>query len=104
MRLRVAVGGVLVVAAAAVAAWALAFPQGSLSATLVRATADCAAVATLGLAVVPLLDDGRHRAELARHAAAPLAVAAALWLVAELTRLIAGAADAAAVGVGQLGA
>ena len=43
-------GGVLVVAAA----WSLAYPQNSLTGTLVRALADCAAVITLGLAVVPI--------------------------------------------------
>ena len=36
-------GGVLVVAAALVAGWSLAYPQNSLTDTLVRALADCAA-------------------------------------------------------------
>ena len=40
-------GGVLVVAAASLAAWSLAYPQNSLTGTLMRALADCAAVITL---------------------------------------------------------
>ena len=60
-------GGVLVVAAASVAAWSLAYPQNSLTGTLVRALADCAAVITLGLAVVPMLDTDRYRGELTRR-------------------------------------
>jgi putative copper resistance protein D len=103
-RLRVAAGAVLVVAAASVMAWSLAYPQGALTATLVRAVADCAAVVTLGLAVVPMLDDARHRAELKRNAATPLAAASALWLAAELTRMVVAAADAAAVPLRSLGA
>jgi putative copper resistance protein D len=103
-RVRLAAGGALVVVAAAVAAWALAYPQSSLSETLVRAIADCAAVVTLGLAVVPMLDDDRHRREVVDRAARPLAAAAAIWLMAELTRLIVAAADAAAVPFGRLGA
>ena len=55
-------GGVLVVAAASVAAWSLAYPQNSLTGTLARALADCAAVITLGLAVVPMLDSDRTAA------------------------------------------
>jgi putative copper resistance protein D len=90
-------GGLLVVVAASVAAWALAYPQNSLAATLVRALADCAAVITLGLAVVPMLDIDRYRDELTHRASAPLATAAAVWLLAELTRLIVAAAQAAAV-------
>jgi copper resistance protein D len=96
--------GTLVVAAASVAAWALAYPQSSLPVTLVRAIADCAAVICLGLAVVPMLDDQRYRSELTRRATAPLAAVGAVWLVAELGRLIVGAAQAAAVPVWRLGA
>jgi putative copper resistance protein D len=103
-RLRTAAGGALVVAAASVTAWALAYPQGSLTATLVRALADCSAVATLGLAVVPMFDDDRHRGELMRNTATPLAAAGAIWLVAELTRMIVAAAEAAEVPAGRLGA
>jgi copper resistance protein D len=60
-------------------------------------------VVTLGLAAVPMLDDDRHRAELIRRAGAALAVAAAVWLVAELTRLIVATAEASAVPAGRLG-
>jgi len=102
-RRRTLAGGALVVAAGSVAAWSLAYPQSSLTITLVRAVADCAAVVTLGLAAVPMLDDDRYRDELTRRAGAPLAVAAALWLVAELTRLILATAEAAAVPVERLG-
>ena len=68
-----------------------------------RAVADCAAVVSLGLAAVPMLDDERYRDELIRRATAPLAVAGAVWLVAELSRLIVAAAQAAAVPVWRLG-
>jgi putative copper resistance protein D len=104
MRVRVAVGGALVVLAAAATAWALAYPQSSLSATSVRAIADCAAVLTLGLAVVPMLDNDRHRCELVDRAARPLALAAATWLLAELARLIVAAAEVTGMSVFRLGA
>lgn len=96
-------GGVLVVAAACAAAWALARPELSPAGSAVRAVADCAAVATLGLAAVPFLDTGRHRAELSRTAAAPCGVAAAVWTVAEAVRLIVATAQAAALPVGAVG-
>ena len=102
-RRRAVAGGTLIVAAASVAAWSLAYPQGSLAATLVRAVADCAAVTTLGLAVVPMLDVDRYRDELIGRATVPLAAAGAVWLVAELTRLVVSAAQAAAVPVTRLG-
>ena len=54
-RLRPAVGAAVVVAAA-VLGWALAFPQNSLGGTLIRAIADCSAVVTLGLTMVPMFD------------------------------------------------
>lgn len=95
-------GGMLVVVAASAAAWALAYPQSSLSMTLMRAVADCAAVVCLGLAVLPMLDDERYRRELAGRATVPMAAAGAVWLVAELGRLIMAAAQAAAVGVWRL--
>ncbi len=98
-----AIGGVAVVLGAAVAAWALASPQAAPAATVVRALADCAAAATLGLSVVPMLDAGRHREELTQRAAGPLTWAAAFWLVAELCRLVVGAAAAAAVPVTRVG-
>ena len=71
--------------------------------TVVRALADCAATVTLGLTVVPMLDAGRYRDELARRASVPLALAAGSWLVAELTRLVVGAAEAAALPVTRVG-
>ena len=86
-RQRAVAGGALVVAVAAVVAWALALPAEFVGATLVRAVADCAAVVALGLAVVPMLDDERYRGELIRRATGPLAIAGAIWLVAELVRL-----------------
>jgi len=96
-------GGILVVAAASVVAWALAYPQSSLPMTLVRAVADCAAVVCLGLAVLPMLDDERYRRELIDRATVPLSAAGAVWLVAELGRVIVAAAQAAAVPVWRLG-
>jgi putative copper resistance protein D len=102
-RHRAVAGGVLIVVAASVAAWALAYPQGSLGASLVRSVADCAAVATLGLAMVPMLDVERYRGELISRATAPLIAAAAVWLLAELARLAVAAGQAAAVPVIRLG-
>ncbi|OBI72985.1 CopD family protein [Mycobacterium sp. E740] len=96
--------GALVAAAAAVLAWALAYPHTSLSVAAVRVLADCAAVVTLGLTVVPMLDGGRHRGELITRATRPLAAASALWLLAELVRMLAAAAQGAAVPVARLGA
>ncbi|HET6733413.1 CopD family protein [Mycobacterium sp.] len=102
-RRRAVAGGVLIVVAASVAAWSLASPQNSLTATLVRAVADCAAVTALGLAVVPMLDQGRYRGELIGRATASLSVAGAVWLLAELVRLVVAAAQAAGVPVVRLG-
>lgn len=96
-------GGVLVVLGASAAAWALAYPQAAPAAAVVRALADCAAAATLGLAVVPMLDAGRYRDELTRRASGPLAMAAGSWLFAELCRMVVGAAEAQAVPVTRLG-
>ena len=95
--------GVLVVAATSVAAWSLGAPGNSLPATLVRAVADCAAVATLGLAAVPMLDTGRYRDELLDRATAPLLVAGAAWLLTELARLVVTAAQAIAASVTRVG-
>jgi putative copper resistance protein D len=100
---RAAIGGVGVVAATSVAAYALGQPQNSLSLTAARAAADCAATVTLGLAVVPLLDTGRYRDELSRSAAVPLAVSAAVWLLTELVRLVVVSAQATALSVGTVG-
>lgn len=102
-RLRAVAGGVTVVAVTSVAAWALGQPQNSLSLTVVRATADCAATVTLGLAIVPLLDTGRHRDELSRSAAVPLTVSAAVWLLTELVRLVVVSAQTVALPVGTVG-
>ncbi|WP_242453376.1 CopD family protein [Mycolicibacterium sp. P9-64] len=94
-RLRIVAAGVAVIVASAVAAWALASPQNSLSATLIRAVADCSAVVTLGLAVVPMFDADRYRREVAERAAGPLIVASAVWAVAEIVRIVIDAAQAA---------
>jgi copper resistance protein D len=93
----------LVVVVASLAAWSLARQQNSLAATLVRALADGSAVVALGLAAVPMLDIDRYRGELIRRATAPLTIAAAAWLVAELLRLGVAAAQAAAIPVSRLG-
>lgn len=95
--------GALVAAAAAMLAWALAYPQTSLSLAAVRVLADCAAVVTLGLTVLPMLDGERHRGELITRATRPLAAASAIWLLAELARILAAAAQAAAIPVERLG-
>lgn len=102
-RTRRACLGALVVALAIALTWILARPDHALVATLTRLLADGAAVLVLGLAVVPWLDTARYRTELARRSAAVLAVAAWVWLAAELIRLVLTAADTAAVTVGDLG-
>jgi putative copper resistance protein D len=96
-------GGALVVAVSAVMAWALAWHQNSLAATLVRVAADGSAVVAFGLAAVPMLDIDRYRGELVRRATGPLTIASAVWLVAELLRLGVEAAQAAAVPLSRLG-
>ena len=93
-RQRAVAGGALVVAVAAVVAWALARQQNSLAVTLVRAVADGSAVVAFGLAAVPMLDIDRYRGELIRRATGPLTIASAIWLVAELLRLGVAAAQA----------
>jgi putative copper resistance protein D len=102
-RQRAVAGGALVVAVAAVVAWALARQQNSLAVTLVRAVADGSAVVAFGLAAVPMLDIDRYRGELIRRATGPLTIASAIWLVAEQLRLGVAAAQAAAVPVSRLG-
>jgi copper resistance protein D len=102
MNLRVWAGGALVVVAASAVAWSLAYPQASPATALVRAIADCAAVATLGLAVVPALDSTRYRAELAKRATHTLAVASAAWLLTELARQLMAAAKTVAVPLARL--
>ncbi|MDG4668370.1 CopD family protein [Mycobacterium sp. 236(2023)] len=94
---RAVAGGVLVTVSACVTAWALAYPAGSLGPALVRAVADAAAVVTVGLAVLPALDGPRYRDELVRRATTPLVTASAVWLVAELVRLVLAGAEAAGV-------
>ncbi len=100
---RAVAGALLVTAAACVLAWALAFPGASLSAALVRSLADGAAVVTVGLAVVPALDGPRYRDELLRRGTAPLLAASAVWLAAELVRLVLATAEAAGRSVGTVG-
>lgn len=95
--------GALVVALSIALAWSLGRPDQALAPMLTRVAADGAAVVVLGLAVVPLLDVPRYRAELAARSSAALAVAAWVWLAAELVRLVTSAAATAAVGVGELG-
>lgn len=102
-RRRAVAAGTLLAVAGAVAAWALAYPQAALTSTVVRTLADCAAVLCLGLATLPMLDDERHRGEVRGAATAPLIVAAACWVLAELTRSIVVAAQAAAVPLSGLG-
>jgi putative copper resistance protein D len=96
-------GGVLAVAVSSVVAWLLAYPHSPLGGAAVRAIADCAAVVTLGLAAVSLLDDVRYRTDLARAAAAPLTLTAAVWAVTEVVRLVVVAAQAAGLSVRHVG-
>lgn len=103
-RLRTACAGVVVIAVAGVLTSALGYPQNALSATLVRAVADCAAVVTLGLAVVPMFDVPRYRKELAKHAGTSLILVSAVWAMAEVTRLVVNSAAAAGVSVRHVGA
>jgi copper resistance protein D len=103
-RLRTVAAGVVVVAAAAVLTWALGYPQNSLSATAVRGVADCAAVIALGLTVVPMLEEPRYRQEVARRALIPLILGTAVWVTAEMVRLIVDAADAAGTTPARMGA
>jgi copper resistance protein D len=98
-----AVGGVLVLLGASAAAWASAYPQAAPAATVVRALADGGAAITLGLALVPMLDARRYRDELTRRASGPLAWAAGVWLLAELCRVVVGAAGATAIPVIRVG-
>ncbi|KUH65425.1 copper resistance protein CopD [Mycolicibacterium novocastrense] len=102
-RQRTVVVGAVLAAAAIALSWALAYPHGSLSSTVVRVLADCAGVATLGLAVVPMLDGERHRGELLARSTRPLAAASVLWLLAELSRMIVAAAQTASLPVFRLG-
>ncbi|QRY46787.1 CopD family protein [Mycolicibacterium boenickei] len=78
-------------------------PASTVTGALIRALADGAAIVTLGLAAVPLLESDRYRAELSRRATGPLALAAAIWLLAEIVRLTVEAAQTAGVGFWQIG-
>lgn len=100
---RVVAGGALIVAASAATAWALAYPQSPMGGAVARAAADGTAVVTVGLATVPLLDVVRYRAELVRTATGPLVWSSAIWLLAELVRLIVETARAADATVLHLG-
>jgi copper resistance protein D len=102
-RTRRACLGALVVALSVALAWVLARPDGAFVPTVTRVLADGAAVLVLGLAVVPWLDTARYRTELARRSTTVMAVAAWVWLAAELIRLVTTAADTAAIGVSDLG-
>jgi putative copper resistance protein D len=101
---RKAFGAAAVPAVGLALAWALTYPQPVFVATVTRAAADLGAVLVLGLALVPGLETPRHRDELAARSSSVLVVAAAVWLAAELARLITAAAATAAVPLGALGA
>lgn len=90
------------VAVASATALALAYPEAVPATAAARAIADCAAVATLGLAIVPAFDTERRRSELASRATVPLIAASAAWLVAELTRQLLAAAQTAGLPVHRL--
>lgn len=102
-RCRTVTGAALITAATCVLAWALAYPDASFTEAAVRAVAVGAAVTTLGLAVVPMLDTGRYRTALQRDALAPLIIASAVWLVAELTRALLNSASAAGTSISAVG-
>ncbi len=100
---RAVAGAAFVTVAACVMAWALAYPASPFGGSVARAVADAAAVVTVGVAVAPALDGPRYRAELIRRATTPLVTASAVWLVAELVRLVLAGADAAGTPVTRLG-
>lgn len=100
--LRPAAAVLLLGALAWAGAWLLAGGQAAPAASAVRAIADVAAVAVLGLTVLPVLDEPRHRPELVRAAAGPVAVVAVVWLIAEAVRLTVAAAQAADVRLTRL--
>jgi copper resistance protein D len=95
--LRVLTGGLATLAVTSVVGYAIAYPQGAPTAAAVRALADCAAVGSFGLAIVPALEMSRRRGELASRAAGPLIVVSAAWLVAEFLRQLLAAAQTAAL-------
>lgn len=101
--MRRALGGTAAVLAGLMLAWVLTYPQHAIAATVTRAAADGAAVVVLGLALVPLLDIPRYRAELSARSSSALVIASAAWLVAEVARLCTAAAATAAVPLSTLG-
>ncbi|MBI3213695.1 MAG: CopD family protein [Mycobacterium sp.] len=83
------IGAVLSAGGLAVVLWWLSSARAvAVTPELVRVLADCAVLCALGFAVIPVLDSGVFRAELAHRTARPLAVASVLWLLAELLRLL----------------
>lgn len=92
---RAAAGIALITVSACVMAWALAYPAAALGPALARAVADGAAVVALGLAAAPALDAGRYRTGFIERAWTPLTVASAVWLIAELVRVLLAGAEAA---------
>ena len=95
-------GGLATVAIASLIAFAIASPQAAPAAAVLRALADCAAVVSLGLVIVPALEVDRRRSEFAARAAGPLVVSSAVWLVAELARQLLAAAQTAGLHVVDL--
>ncbi|MDT5010578.1 MAG: copper resistance protein, partial [Mycobacterium sp.] len=93
---------VTAVAATTAIAFALALHAVEPVAAVARILADTAAVGTIGLAIVPALDDGRRRTEITRLSQVPLLVVGAVWLVGELLRLVIAAGEAAATPLAQL--
>lgn len=96
-------GGLATLATASVVAYVLAFPQAAPASAAIRALADCAAVTSLGLAIVPALDESRRRNELLTKSAGSLVAVSAAWLAAELVRQLLAAAQTAAVQLVDLG-
>src|ERR1700730_1942639 len=90
-------GGLATLAVTSVVAYAIASPRAPAAAAVVRALADCAAAGTLGLAIVPALETGRRRAELAARAAGPLIAGSAAWPGAGVRGPLLTAAEPAAV-------
>lgn len=100
--LRVAVAGIVLVTVSAALAWGLAYPQNSLSDSIIRAIADIAAIVTLGLAVVPAFDEQRYRSDVADAAAGALITSSAVWAAAELVRMFGTAVRASGVAAQRL--
>lgn len=101
-RRRVLAGALLAGALTWAVAWALAAGQAAPAQAGVRTIADIAAVAVLGLALLPVLDEPRHRRDLASGAARPLFATAIAWVIAEAVRVSLAAAAAADVPLPRL--